>query len=158
VLKDGYIMQVGSPLELYNRPQNRFVAGFIGSPHMNFFKGRMLEGTRAVEIDGQRVELDGPVEGLAEGQEIEIGLRPEHMQMEAREGAAELAGIEVDLLESLGGQTMIYGHTASGHRLIMAETGQIRAEGTIAARFSTANLHFFDESGQAYRVREAETA
>src|SRR5690349_14241737 len=83
VMHDGRVEQIGTPLELYDRPANLFVAGFIGSPAMNFIKGvlRREDGRVAVEApDGTRLPLP-PAAAGREGQEVVYGTRPEHLSL-----------------------------------------------------------------------------
>ena len=90
VMKDGYVQQTGTPYELYFRPANVFVAGFIGEPPMNFAKGKVENG--AVAFGDQRVDLTGARQDAAalEGKEIVFGFRPEAVTLEAREKAARI--------------------------------------------------------------------
>src|SRR5690554_2699083 len=84
VLNSGVIEQVGAPLELYNTPANRFVAGFIGSPKMNFLDGRIEaiddSGAR-VQAGGSAIELKRPLQGAAAGDSVTFGVRPEHITL-----------------------------------------------------------------------------
>ncbi|GER17814.1 ABC transporter ATP-binding protein [Variovorax boronicumulans] len=112
VMRAGRVEQVGAPLELYDRPVNRFVAGFIGSPAMNFTQGQVHRAhgrTWLALPDGQAWDL--PTSGctplLADGQHVLLGLRPEHLQL-APEGLA----LRVILTESTGDKTQIYGTVA----------------------------------------------
>ena len=77
VLRDGRVEQIGAPMDLYNTPDNRFVAGFIGSPAMNFLEGRMTGGEIAF-ADGTRFPLGRDV-ALAEGTAVALGVRPRHI-------------------------------------------------------------------------------
>ena len=151
VLKDGHIMQVGTPLELYNTPANRFVAGFIGSPHMNFLSARITgrDGDRPIlHIDGQTVTLPRPVPGLTEGSTTTIGLRPEHMRVDPRPGMQTMTGIQTNLQESLGSQTLVYAQTSGKQHLIVAVNGQHDVPREIEISFDPANLHIFAEDGR----------
>jgi multiple sugar transport system ATP-binding protein len=111
VLNGGRIEQVGTPLELYNRPQNRFVAGFLGSPRMNFFAARIagLDGDKArIGIDGLEGEETIALaadHGLKPGDEAILGVRPESFAEGA--GGWVLAG-RVAVVESLGRETLLY--------------------------------------------------
>src|SRR4051794_4819252 len=79
LLRDGVIEQAGPPLELYERPASRFVAGFLGSPKMNFLKGRMGDGGTVVELDGgARLAIPGRAPGLTE---VVLGMRPQHIEI-----------------------------------------------------------------------------
>src|SRR3712207_2636838 len=83
LMKDGVVEQQGAPLELFERPASLFVAGFLGSPKMNFLPGRLsrAEGNEAILLDGDPVGLDLPcgVAPAADGAPLILGLRPEHM-------------------------------------------------------------------------------
>lgn len=109
VMHDGVVEQIGAPLDLYDRPANQFVAGFIGSPAMNFIKGRIAEQGRTFLCDGgAELSLDA-VPGGKPGQRAVYGLRPEHIRI-APEGAAaqvivvEPTGSEILVVARLGGE------------------------------------------------------
>jgi len=106
VLQDGRIEQVGPPLELYDRPANQFVAGFIGSPAMNFVSGVLREeGPRwSVESGETRLDIAAPGSGTP-GQKVIFGIRPEHFDMVAPD-----VGIvaEVDVVEPTGATTFVF--------------------------------------------------
>jgi multiple sugar transport system ATP-binding protein len=124
VMKDGRIMQVATPLELYNKPENVFVAGFIGSPPMNFFKGRLQKSTTSagllefVETNDKaapvRVTLDAALsaKGAAHaGKEIIFGIRPEDVLDTATSTApnpAHTTEVKVEVSEPMGAETYLY--------------------------------------------------
>ncbi len=122
VMKDGRIMQVASPLELYNQPENVFVAGFIGSPPMNFFKGRLQKGAgnllEFVETNDQgapiRVTLDAALsaKGAAHlGKDIIFGIRPEDVQDTVTvtdANPAHTIEVKVEVSEPMGAETYLY--------------------------------------------------
>src|SRR5579875_3476934 len=113
VMKDGVLQQVGAPRELYSCPQNVFVAGFIGSPAMNVFPSRVVEG--GVQVGSVIVPVDRAA--LAEaGSEVMVGVRPEDMVI----GVAGGGGLQVtvDLVEELGADGYIYSHAESEGRRI----------------------------------------
>ena len=107
VMHDGQVEQVGAPLELYDRPANRFVAGFIGSPAMNFLPAR-VDGDRIAFPDG--VDFSVPLRtGLENGREVVLGIRPEHLEVAADGFEAEVVvieptGSETQLFARVGGQ------------------------------------------------------
>ncbi|MGU3494981.1 ABC transporter ATP-binding protein [Xanthobacteraceae bacterium A53D] len=110
VMHDGVVEQVGAPLDLYDQPANQFVAGFIGSPSMNFIKGKVeVSGNAAfVLADGTRLPLDRVPEGLA-GKPAVYGLRPEHIRIDpqgvpAQVVVVEPTGSEILAIVKLGGQ------------------------------------------------------
>ena len=153
VLNKGRIEQVGSPLELYHHPQNRFVAGFIGSPQMGFLPVQ----TCAVGADGVQVSLPGgellwvPVksDGITVGTPLTLGLRPEHLS-ELGHGEARIPA-QALVVEHLGGETFTHAQTAEGHNLMVKGEGhsQVKAGQTLAIGVSGARCHLFDEHGAA---------
>jgi multiple sugar transport system ATP-binding protein len=149
VLNSGRIEQVGAPLDLYNNPANRFVAGFIGSPKMNFLKAKIdqvNDGDTTVSVCGSAIRLPRRLKGSA-GQDVTFGIRPEHLGV-ADAGTA-LATVNVDLVENLGGATMLYTTTPDGQQLTIALDGQQKVErGTnVKTSFDPARCHVFDASG-----------
>ncbi|WP_311273734.1 MULTISPECIES: sn-glycerol-3-phosphate ABC transporter ATP-binding protein UgpC [unclassified Rhizobium] len=150
VLKEGRIMQVGRPLDLYNHPANQFVAGFIGSPKMNFLAAKMVASDtsrRTVEIAGQQITLDRPLEA-ADGEALTLGIRPEHIQ--AQELSASLGQGSIQLVEHLGGSTVLYTTTADGQPVTVLLEGQkqLRMGQTVPLSFSLANAHVFGADGR----------
>ncbi len=112
VLRDGRIEQVGAPLELYDDPDNLFVAGFIGSPRMNFMAGRVAAaegGIATIDVPEHAFTISLPLADTpAAGTEVTIGVRPEHF---ADGGSAEM-DLRVDVVEHLGGASFIYAEAA----------------------------------------------
>jgi len=104
VMRDGRVEQIGAPLDLYDNPSNTFVAGFIGSPSMNFIKGKLgsIDGRTVVRADGGAVL---PVEGVQaeEGRPVVYGIRPEHIDV----GPGGLPA-RVSVLEPTGSETQIF--------------------------------------------------
>ncbi len=151
VLRGGRIEQIGTPLALYNTPDNLFVAGFIGSPRMNLLPARVSEsGKVALGEDGQLLQL-GAAAGLAPGAGVTLGIRPEHIVL-ASAGEAGLS-MTIDLVERLGGESYLYG-SAPGLPQITArlegQTAHARGD-RVVLRFAQGQLHLFDEAGQALR-------
>ena len=107
VLKDGILQQVGTPRDLYERPSNVFVAGFIGSPAMNLFPADLAEG--GVRFGDLVVPVEADVLGKAHGSEVTIGVRPEDIQVAPADGKG--LKVVVDLVEELGADGYLYGHT-----------------------------------------------
>src|SRR5690606_34076009 len=107
VLKDGLMQQVGSPRELYERPANAFVAGFIGSPAMNLFTADLTEG--GVRFGTRVVPVEADVLGRAHGSAVTVGVRPEDVVVNPEDG--EGLTVHVDLVEELGADGYLYGHT-----------------------------------------------
>jgi multiple sugar transport system ATP-binding protein len=145
VMRDGHIEQIGVPLELYDTPANLFVAGFIGSPAMNTFRGSIADGGGSFAIDsGARLPLpaSAALDGLA-GRRLVCGVRPEHFRV-----AAEGLEAVVKVVEPTGSETQITA-TASGDGLIaLFRDRQIVRQGD-TLRLVPSLVHLFDaESGQ----------
>jgi multiple sugar transport system ATP-binding protein len=106
ILRDGYIEQIGAPMEVYNRPANLFVAEFIGSPGINLVRGEVAaeNGTPVLRVDGIALPLP-PAAKLALGQKIVYGIRPEHL-VPAHSGAGIPA--KVSVVEPTGPEMHIY--------------------------------------------------
>ncbi len=149
VLRDGIIEQVGSPLDLYNHPANRFVAGFIGSPKMNFLEATAgLANGRATEArlaDGAALAVPTPSVPLPPGGPIAIGIRPEHVVL----GGDGIA-LSVTLTEQLGGNTVLYGTIPGGQPLVAQVVGQSRVmRGDVVPVTIPAGLcHLFGPDGR----------
>ena len=151
VLNNGRIEQAGTPLELYHHPVNLFVAGFIGSPKMNFFATEVRaagpEGV-AVALPGGR-EIRVPVANgeLRPGTKVTLGVRPEHMRT-APEG--ELAG-DVAVAERLGGETYLYLRVPEQPLVVIQADGNnpTRVHERVAVRIEPGTCHLFDAEGRA---------
>lgn len=111
VLRDGRVEQVGSPLDLYNRPDNDFVAGFIGSPRMNFLPAeikKVSDKKLLIELpSGEEITLPAHSEGLKVGDQLTFGLRPEHMTLDA--GSDASVHFQTQAVERLGNSTYLFG-------------------------------------------------
>lgn len=106
VMKGGVVQQLADPLTIYNRPKNRFVAGFLGSPSMNFFTGEIVaqRGKPVFHIGETVVRLDGYDGRLASGQKATLGIRPEHIRLEVEDGFEAT----VDLDEPMGADSLVW--------------------------------------------------
>ena len=108
IMKEGYIQQVGTPYELYFKPVNLFVAGFIGEPPMNFIRATVHGG--CIEIGGQKLDISanlGSHKAAYEGKDVYFGFRPEHITLGKQDGAHVLDA-KVELTEMLGDNTNVY--------------------------------------------------
>ena len=124
LLNFGEIMQIGTPQELYLEPQNRFTAGFLGSPEMNFFEGILTATTRGFILEGPtrlylqaskaRQKLLSKIVGA--GRKVEIGVRPEHFTI-AQSGSSESMSLPVAGLEWLGREAFVFGHNDAGREV-----------------------------------------
>ena len=149
VLRDGRIMQVGRPLDLYNNPANQFVAGFIGSPKMNFLSAKVASGdasNRTIEVAGQRIVLEKPVTAK-QGEPLTFGVRPEHVNPQAQ---SSLGDASIQLVEHLGGSTVVYTSTPDGQPATVLLDGQrqIRIGETIPFAFDLGKTHLFGADGR----------
>jgi multiple sugar transport system ATP-binding protein len=103
VMQSGHIEQIGAPLELFDRPANLFVAGFIGSPAMNMLKGKVRLGERpAVEVDSVALPFAGARQ-VADGQDVIYGVRPEHIEL-----AADGFPARISVVEPTGSETLVF--------------------------------------------------
>ena len=147
VLRGGVIEQVGAPMDLYRDPDNKFVAGFIGSPAMNFLSAVVKDGL--VNVPGLETSVDLPVTLPAEGTAVEIGLRPEHLTLDPR-GTTH----RIEMTESLGGVSYAYLKGTSGEKIVVEERGEIRStEGdTVGLILDAASARLFDAASET-RIR-----
>ncbi len=147
VLRDGRVEQVGAPLELYHNPVNQFVAGFIGSPRMNFLNAKVLQmdGSKAtLELAGGEqftMALDRPV---TVGDVLLMGIRPEHLEVDSTSDVN--IPLKVDVVEALGGSTFAYTQYAGEDQVVVVTDGShiIPRGKTITASFKLEHVHLFD--------------
>ncbi len=150
VLDQGRIQQVGKPMDVYRTPANRFVAGFLGSPPMNFVDGELSRGSDGgwvFETAGMRLSLDGQRDVTASS--VTLGLRPEDL-IAADGPAAGTASIrgEVALAERLGGQTHLH-IKVDRHRLVAVQSSDrdVAPGSSITLNFELARAHLFGADG-----------
>ncbi|MEM7047545.1 MAG: sn-glycerol-3-phosphate ABC transporter ATP-binding protein UgpC [Pseudomonadota bacterium] len=150
VLHAGRISQVGTPLALYNTPQNTFVAGFIGSPRMNLLQGRLVREAEKVSIHlaSSVFSIQG-IDQSVNTQEVTVGIRPEHIDILSDKAKNADLTITVDLIEQLGGETYLYGQSEDGQSLTVHQPGQltIQAGDRLDLGFRRDHLHLFDGDG-----------
>ncbi len=112
VLKEGLIQQVGRPLELYEDPQNIFVAGFIGSPTINFLKGSVVDSKLIIpDLEPSKIKVSKAISSSMS--ELIIGLRPQHLKL------IKTGDLEVEFTEALGDISYVYLKTSSGERVVV---------------------------------------
>jgi multiple sugar transport system ATP-binding protein len=149
-LHDGVVEQIGTPLELYDRPANLFVAGFIGSPAMNFINGRLEGGPLPtfVTASGVKVPLDAVPRAMA-GSEIVMGVRPEHVRL----GGSHAMPADLVVIEPTGYETQVIAKFAEQDIVcVFRERLNGRPGEGIALTFE-GPLHFFDaQTGVAIAV------
>jgi multiple sugar transport system ATP-binding protein len=161
VLRAGSVEQIGTPLELYNRPDNRFVAGFIGSPQMNFLSGRIA----TIRDEGARIALDAAPHAASDAalpvrvstatveQRVLLGIRPEHVTLGAATPGSLRVAATIDRVEQLGAASFLYCTLSSGERLTVHASGQVGYTGgeQMTVNLPVSDTHLFDAT-------DAETA
>ena len=157
IMKDGFIQQIGTPQEVFNHPYNLFVAGFIGSPQMNFFDSKLVkvDGKYAVELGGMTVVLSDEKQAklaannVAE-QDVVLGVRPEHIELTA-------GGIEgkVDVSEMMG--STVHLHVTSMGRDVVLVVSTMNMTGAEVAALSSGSTVHFSFPGQVCHIFSKET-
>ena len=152
VLNAGRIQQVGAPMALYQDPASRFVAGFIGSPSMNFLGAKGAPTGIDVDALGRVIPVTLPA--AYHGTPIEIGLRPEHLQIDP-----DGTDFRVDIVEGLGSVSYVHVITRSGEKLVVEErgVGPTQPGQTVGVRFEPQSVFAFDADTGA-RIRPGQTA
>jgi multiple sugar transport system ATP-binding protein len=157
VMNKGRIEQVGTPLGIYRRPATRFVAGFIGSPAMNFLKVEPApprDGMVIVRLsDGATIETGIPESQLGNSRPVELGIRAEHVISGSGIPAV------VDVVERLGDRTLVYTRLRDGTGLVYQDEGDssVRLGESVALSFRRPFIHLFDADGHAHQSLELPT-
>ncbi len=152
VMKDGWVQQVGEPLELYGKPANRFVAGFIGSPAMNFVEVSIKDGLWA-DTAGFRVKVPADrSERLKSyvGQPVTVGIRPEDLHVATGHDAADATfDAVVEVVEPLGSEILLDVKTGGNSLVARVEpTVRVKVHEPIRLALNAARLHFFDKKSE----------
>ncbi len=151
-MKNGVIQQIGTPADVYRRPQNLFVASFIGTPSMNLIKGRIeRRGGRysfVSEVGSLTINVSGYVSSaeLAEGPVL-LGVRPEHIGFSAAAVTSDVtSSFKVQIVEPMGSETIIYG-SHEGMPIVVRANGETEpAPGTEASiTIDADHINLFDE-------------
>jgi multiple sugar transport system ATP-binding protein len=162
VLNAGRIEQVGAPLELYHQPANLFVAGFIGSPQMNFLAAKVAAsdagGVRIDVGEGSVVVTPAHAHGLQVGEAVTLGIRPDQVRV-TEPGRGQARG-RIDLVEELGDNHLVHVETPSGERLMARAPGTsaCRLGETVGLELPPDDCHVFAGSGGAVPLRRRERA
>jgi multiple sugar transport system ATP-binding protein len=160
VMNQGLIMQQGRPLEVYNNPKNLFVAGFIGSPSMNFMNGHVGEENGSLTICGEGFKLLVPKPlydryAPAKNREVILGIRPEHIHDAAITGSfpgGESLAVTVEVIEPLGSVVLIIA-TCGSLQVMASVDSKTKAQPRTEMRLlvDMNRMHLFDKStGEAY--------
>ncbi|HYZ73542.1 MAG TPA: ATP-binding cassette domain-containing protein, partial [Chthoniobacterales bacterium] len=150
ILNDGRVEQVGSPVDLYERPTNKFVAGFIGSPQMNFLElaveGRRENGLACVAEGLGKLVLPIQTEAAIEGKKVTLGIRPEHVQLAGTESSVRLPAV-VNIVENLGSENLLHAEIAENQLLVAKIAGGAAPERNhrLTLFLPAEHLYLFDE-------------
>ena len=155
VLDNGRVSQVGTPLELYHTPANKFVASFIGSPAMNFFTAEVITASaKAIEIRfgvARKMAVNSSGTGVKSGDHIEIGIRPENISVTESLKKADITGT-VSIIEQLGNSVVLYVDSEIG-QLVVECGGDTRLTigNKIGLTFDRKKIHAFTASGEVLK-------
>jgi sn-glycerol 3-phosphate transport system ATP-binding protein len=144
VMDNGHAAQIGSPLEVYEQPATIFVAGFIGSPAMNFLEADVSQDGGGLLLPGAvRLPLNGAERPAWAGKKAILGIRPEHLELNGgREGGIQLA---VDHVELLGADTLVHGRCGDIALTVrLPDVHRIEKHAKISLAIPPAKLHLFD--------------
>jgi multiple sugar transport system ATP-binding protein len=155
VMKDGIVQQIGEPLELYNRPVNKFVAGFIGSPAMNFATVTMADGNGRLTAKNGGLEIEVPAPHADRlrahtGHRLTIGIRPEDLRVAAHPDPAGLTfSAKVEVVEQLGSEVLL--DLRVGNDAMVAAVDpvvRVKTQDTLRLAVNPGRLHFFDAESE----------
>lgn len=154
VLNAGETAQVGAPMDLYDNPRDMFVAGFIGSPKMNFISGKIDKTSKAATIGEGQMSLTLPklATKLNPGTQITLGIRPEHILLKGKKGNSTI-DLTVSLSEYLGEETIVYGKLSDGSAIVVKSPQRVNYSDNqlTTISFPTDKLHVFDQRGRAVK-------
>jgi multiple sugar transport system ATP-binding protein len=152
VMRDGILQQVGTPQQLYEHPTNVFVAGFIGSPAMNFVTAHkdgttLRVGDHVMAVEGKAAEV---IQNLDDGAEIRVGFRPEHLELGA--GAPDSAvriPAKAEVVEFLGDEELVHARVAGGEILaIVSSDHRLKSGDQVEFWLAMDKLHLFDTASE----------
>ena len=166
VMSEGLIQQCDTPLNVYNNPKNRFVAGFVGTPPMNFLDGQLVgaDGGVVFEGSGVKIKLDDDQAQLCQGQvgqDAVIGIRPEALYLRPTDGANredQTVNVTIGVVEPLGSTMDVYTHTSEDQRLVARLKAEPLTQDTQAKMFlDMRKVHVFEPGtyGANLTLREA---
>jgi len=154
VLNEGYVAQAGAPLDLYNNPNDTFVAGFIGSPKMNFLNVKSFKKDDGINLKSESLNIKSSVD-VEVNENYTLGIRPEHIYIcEKNESDLE---VTVDYSEQLGSETYFYCNANDTSQLIVHQTGQYKvAKGDkLFLRLDRSAMHLFGADGKAIKKNKS---
>jgi multiple sugar transport system ATP-binding protein len=151
VMKDGWVQQVGEPMEIYAKPQNKFVAGFIGSPSMNFISVTLTDGSGALFAEASGIKIKVPPQMAQslmpyKGQMVTLGVRPEDLRVGASSDSSDLSfEAVVEVVEPLGAEILLDTKAANQQIVARVEPSvKTRPHEKIRLSFVPDRIHFFD--------------
>ena len=157
VLRNGSIEQVGTPLELYHNPKNQFVAGFIGSPKMNFIHSKLISwqpSNITLELTGlkQLITLSIATEKREPGEILTLGIRPEHLSLDPQDITFDF---QCEVIERLGGMAYLFGKCAGVNDFKFLQHGisNIHAGQSVILHALLNNIHVFDTAGHTITAK-----
>jgi multiple sugar transport system ATP-binding protein len=161
IMKDGFIQQVGKPLEVYDYPQNEFVAGFIGSPPMNFFRAKVVQDQGALHIDTGdfRVKIPpqyGQFYDKYVNRDVTFGIRPEDVADEVpaeRRGQWEKFTAKVEVIEPLGAEIILELNKGKSFTARVNPHSKAKLDQDIEVSFDMLKMHLFDSETQKVIAR-----
>ena len=157
VLRGGDVMQFDTPLTLYNRPANRFVAGFIGTPPMNFLPGQVRQIDGVLRFAPYGVKMQIPITDVAQqtaltpyvGKAVTLGIRAEHLTTAPVNEQAVPLPVQIDALENMGNEALAYvtmGESRFVARLSPSDALSIAVGQSTTLFLNTAQAHLFDDA------------
>jgi sn-glycerol 3-phosphate transport system ATP-binding protein len=138
ILHEGTPAQLATPMEVFEHPADTYVAGFVGSPTMNFLSGRLVEEGAAVQLDAGPLI---PLQGRRPGNAVSLGIRPEHLTL----GGGDLT-LTVDLVEPLGSETLVHGRVVGRdtETIVVKVPGAVMPAETVTVGVQADKAHVFD--------------
>ncbi len=156
VMKDGWVQQVGEPLELYNKPANRFVAGFIGSPAMNFAAVTLADGNGRITAKSAGLEIEVPASQADRlrahvGKQVTLGVRPEDLHVARDSDPVGLTfNSKIEVIEQLGSEILLDVRVGDGTMVASVDpTTRAKVQDTLRLAANPERLHFFDAKSEA---------
>jgi multiple sugar transport system ATP-binding protein len=151
IMKGGIIQQLDTPHHIYNKPVNLFVAGFIGSPSMNFLNGTIADGGKSIKVDNEIISTRTyTFEGVppANGTKVVLGIRPEHIALdEATKGMSSTFDVEIELVEPMGSDTLAWTRVGSHPVIFRCDSEVLLEPGQkMKIGFDVARGSIFDEA------------
>lgn len=161
VMSGGKIQQSGTPLEVYNMPANRFVAGFIGMPAMNIIEGRIEQRSNQAVFLAQGIELTlgselTQISAQSIGHQLGLGIRPEHLTLASArsDSSGPTLDVHIQVVEMLGAQMDLYGTLANGQRILARTEASLIETGTdIQLKVAIDKAHLFEQGNYGNNLR-----